>query len=563
MSGGIPNLLVCVSRSGSPAPSASLSHSNRPAFADDTVLISTDGSVYEDENLFVAFCGYILDPRVPEAGRGPGAARAVHDRFRAEGVGYLAATNGQFSLLVYEKARKRLAIYPDKFGFLPAYWRDGDGCFVFGSRLKEIVDLPFVPERLNEAGLFDIFKIGSVIPPETLVEGVQVFLPGQYIVCDREGRRSLPYPAVSANGSTTDDYHALVTESMKQCVGGAGKIAVLLSGIDSALLAVRARRLYPNAEIQAITLDPHRDDRLRRVTARVAELAGARHGYVTAVPPEAHARLAEAIFRGESVGGASFNCAAEYRLMAEVDDDADVVLSGDGNDVAWGLIDHRGPWKTRKAYLKTYMAWRSKAPSGEIARLLGPVDPERFLARIDALWEDDRGAIENYMRLDASCLGVGIFRKTILAHRLADRRFRMPYCDMAIRAFINDLPMERKMKRTFLRRERKWFFKEACRPYLPEEMIRRKKGWLGSTVAEWFRSEQSVAAAGMLFEEGARSGRYVDAERLKSLMREHRSGAADHAFELQTALSLELWLRMMFHGEEWGDLVEGLSAASR
>jgi asparagine synthase (glutamine-hydrolysing) len=158
---------------------------------------------------------------------------------------------------------------------------------------------------------------------------------------------------------------------------------------------------------------------------------------------------------------------------------------------------------------------------------------------------------------------VGVFRKTILAHRLCDDRFRMPYCDMTIRAFVRELPMEKKMKRTLFRRERKWFFKEACRPYLPEEMIRRKKGWLGSTVAEWFRSESSAPAVAMLFAKGARIAHHIDTGRLKSLLAEHRSGGANHAFTLQTALSLELWLRMIIDGEDWRDLVERLSGDRR
>ena len=71
--------------------------------------------------------------------------------------------------------------------------------------------------------------------------------------------------------------------------------------------------------------------------------------------------------------------------------------------------------------------------------------------------------------------------KLSMAHSL---ELRVPFVDKEIVEYVERLPAELKVRNG----SRKWLHRQMCRPYLPESFLkRRKRGFAGNVVDEWFR----------------------------------------------------------------------------
>jgi len=114
---------------------------------------------------------------------------------------------------------------------------------------------------------------------------------------------------------------------------------------------------------------------------------------------------------------------------------------------------------------------------------------------------------------------------------------RVPFLDNEIIDLARSLPQP--YKQTL--RHRKRVLKDVARRYLPAAIVDRRKSGFGVPLPEWFRANGPMAR---LLDEAVASpklGELMPAERLQSVLREHRSGARDHGDLLWGVLNLCLW----------------------
>ena len=130
--------------------------------------------------------------------------------------------------------------------------------------------------------------------------------------------------------------------------------------------------------------------------------------------------------------------------------------------------------------------------------------------------------------------------KLSMAHSL---EVRVPYLDKEVVEYGERLPAGFKVRNG----AGKWLHREVCKAFLPAAILRRKKrGFASNVVDEWFRTAQSRKMEEMLRDEQSNIFDYLQPSSVRTLLEQHRSGAADHHKILFSLVILEEWLRTTF-----------------
>ena len=123
-----------------------------------------------------------------------------------------------------------------------------------------------------------------------------------------------------------------------------------------------------------------------------------------------------------------------------------------------------------------------------------------------------------------------------MAHGLETRS---PLLDHVLLEWAARIPAEIKMKGGTT----KALLKAAMAPYLPREILHRKKMGFGVPLERWFRRELRELAHDTLLGQPARERGIMRPDYVRRLLDEHGAGTRNHHTRLWALLMLELWFR--------------------
>jgi asparagine synthase (glutamine-hydrolysing) len=106
--------------------------------------------------------------------------------YKTYGKACLNRLNGMFSFAIWDFEKKELFIARDRMGIKPLYFYKDDEKLVFASELRAILKSGLVRKKVNQKGLSDYLRYQTVHAPDTIIEGVQMLLPGHYIQINEE-----------------------------------------------------------------------------------------------------------------------------------------------------------------------------------------------------------------------------------------------------------------------------------------------------------------------------------------------------------------------------------------
>jgi len=129
-----------------------------------------------------------------------------------------------------------------------------------------------------------------------------------------------------------------------------------------------------------------------------------------------------------------------------------------------------------------------------------------------------------------------------MAHALETRS---PLLDHVLLEWAARLPSEVKMAGGTT----KALFKAALAPYLPPEILRRRKMGFGCPIDLWLRRELKELAYDTLLSLAARQRGLFRPDFVERLLDEHCAYRANHHTRLWALLMLELWFRTWIDGE--------------
>ncbi|MDB4916142.1 MAG: asnB [Gemmatimonadetes bacterium] len=117
---------------------------------------------------------------------------------------------------------------------------------------------------------------------------------------------------------------------------------------------------------------------------------------------------------------------------------------------------------------------------------------------------------------------------------------RVPLLDRELVDFATSVPVAMKQRGNV----GKALFKRAMQPYLPHDVIYRKKTGFGAPLRHWLHNELRERLRDLLGPEAIRRRGWFDAAAVERLIEDDRAGRVDAAYTIFALLCLESWCRM-------------------
>ncbi|WP_018175551.1 XrtA/PEP-CTERM system amidotransferase [Thioalkalivibrio sp. AKL8] len=569
-----------------------LSGGQQPLFnEDETVVVTYNGEIYNFPE---------LTAELQQAGhrfRSHCDTEVIVHAWEEWGEACVQRFRGMFAFAVWDRNRDTLFLARDRLGIKPLYYSAlADGHLIFGSELKALMAHPGMPRHMDPHAVEDYFAFGYVPEPRSIFRGVHKLPPGHTLTV-RRGQGNLSEPreywdipfgdsGVADADSAAEELTARLREAVDvRMVAEVPLGAFLSGGVDSsAVVAMMAGLSDDPVRTSSIGFaDPAYDE--SRYARMVAERYHTDHR-TQEVDPDDFALL-------DRLSGlydepfADSSALPTYRVCEQARQQVVVALSGDGGDE--NLAGYRRyrhhlaeerlraplPLGLRRAVFGTLARWYPKAdwaPRPFRARAtfqaLARDSVEGYFQGVSILRDDLRAhlfspafrrSLQGYSAVEVlrrhaaraptehplslvqyldmkTYLPGDILTKVDRASMAHSLEVRVPLLDHQLVEWTSGLPPDLKLRGT----EGKYVLKKAMEPYLPEEILYRRKKGFAVPVAEWFRGPlRERMRAQVLGPRIADSGIF-DMDYLKTLVDQHTSGARDH--------SPALWSLLMFEG---------------
>jgi asparagine synthase (glutamine-hydrolysing) len=148
----------------------------------------------EDGTLWIAFNGEIfnyVELREELVGLGHtfrtrSDTEVIVHAFEAWGEEAFGRFNGQFAIALWDSREEKLVFARDWAGIRPLYLCEHEGRLLFASELKAIFAAdPSIPRAFDPIGLEETFTFWSIVPPQSVFQGVREVEPGHVRIYHR------------------------------------------------------------------------------------------------------------------------------------------------------------------------------------------------------------------------------------------------------------------------------------------------------------------------------------------------------------------------------------------
>ena len=131
--------------------------------------------------------------------------------------------NGMFAFALWDERERRLLLARDRFGKKPLYYAEADGCLLFGSELKALLEHPLCPRELDPASLSRYLALEYVPAPHAIFAGVRKLPGGHYLLWkDSRGKQSAGGTSPSRPSSRREATTSTPRSSWSACARPSG-----------------------------------------------------------------------------------------------------------------------------------------------------------------------------------------------------------------------------------------------------------------------------------------------------------------------------------------------------
>ena len=526
------------------------------------------------------------------------SARAAGDvdqaaAWRAVGPDHIADVGGNFAVGLHEPdGRSWIAV--DRFGIETICWRIVDGKLRFAERADELVG---ADARIEPQAIYDYLYFHVIPSPRTIFKGVYRLPPGHVAVFSQGKVSVKPYwqpnfdaPRGASFDALAAEFRQLLRESVKDQLDGSKPACFLSGGTDSSTVAGLLSEVSgQRAATFSIGFDAQGYDEMAFARIAAERFKTEHHEYYV-TPQDLVDGIASVASHFDQPFGNSSALPAYYCAKMASEHGVSRLLAGDGGDELfggnaryakdrifgwWGLLP--GPLRTGalepllEARRSSSVALLRKAASyAEQARvpmpdrqqmynlllrlgadevltpaLLAQVDRSAPLAQQRAVWSGassaNASALNQQLAFDwRYTLAEADLPKVRGATQLAGVGVGYPMLDDRLLAFSCRLPDDYKLKGLKLR----WFFKEALRGLLPDEIIAKKKQGFGLPFGVWANQHAGLQALARESLHGIADRGVVRREFIDELLQRHLPAHPGYYGEMVWILMmLEQWLR--------------------
>jgi asparagine synthase (glutamine-hydrolysing) len=517
--------------------------------------------------------------------------------YEDEGLGLFKHLRGMFGIALWDATASRLVLGRDRLGKKPLYVRREPHRLLFASEIKSILEDPSVPRRLDLRALREYLALGYVPAPLTMFEGIEKLLPGHYLVVEGDQVRDEEYWDVrfgTVQPATEAEWVELVRDKLLDAVrarliSDVPLGAFLSGGIDSSAVVAAMARLTGRVKTYSIGFEgPDAFYNELPYARTVAQAFGTDHHEIV-VKPEVADLLPRLVWHQDEplADSASVTTYLVSRLARQ---SVTVILSGVGGDELFGgyrryLGDAIGdyyrrlPAVVRRRWLPALLA---RLPQDRHAAFdnyvryasafvkTAELDPAaRYTSYVtlcspevrSALLRDGGGGgsvvsptLQRYFDRSAGAgtldrifyvdlktsLPDDLLLLTDKASMAASIECRAPFIDHELVELASRMPADLKVRGFTL----KYLLKKAVQPWLPREILTRKKRGFGAPMGAWLRRDLGPLVEDTLSERQVAQRGLFAWPAVRELLEQHRARRADHTDHLLALVNLELWCRI-------------------
>lgn len=554
--------------------------------------------VYQREGVLAAIWGQarFKDTRLAHLAQTEGLAKTLADGWLDVGEQIIADLSGAFSLCILNEVTGEAVLAIDRMGIQPLSYQISGDALIFASSADALVLHPLARAEIDPQELYNYVYFHMIPGPGTIYKGQQRLLPSEYLVFRNGKARTRKYWEMQfleqeklPFGELKQEFLRLLHSSVRDAAGGQEVGAFLSGGTDSSTIAGilgavggRPARTYSIG----FEADGYDEMEYARIAAR--RFSTQHHEYYV-TPDDVVAAIPQiaAIF-DQPFGNASAVPAFYCSRMAKADG-LSRILGGDGGDELFGgneryakqtifSLYERLPAVLRRSILEPAifnMPGGRKIPLVRKARsyieqasvpmparletynLLERYGHEQvftreFLATTDVgqplslLNETYRQAhaqslINHMLALDLKfTLADNDLPKVVKACELAGMEVAFPFLNDEMVAFSARLAPELKLKGTKLR----YFFKEALRGTLPDEIITKQKHGFGLPFGVWLQTHKPLQALAADSLSDLKSRRIIRVDFIDKLLGQHLDEHAGyHGTMVWVLMMLEQWFK--------------------
>jgi asparagine synthase (glutamine-hydrolysing) len=519
----------------------------------------------------------------------------LYHKYGEECVQYL---RGMFAFAIWDERKQRIFLARDRLGQKPLYYYCDGRRLVFGSELKCLLEDPTIPKEIDHEALYDYFMYLYVPAPKTIYKNIYQLPPAHYMVCTREGIQTVQeYWDVSfaqAEEEKDEDYYCerLIEELREACqirlISDVPLGAFLSGGIDSSgVVAMMAMAVNTPVVTTSIGFQEKAFD--ETAFARIVSQKYRTDHFERTVHADALSIIEKLVWHFDEPFADS-SAVPTYYVSKLSREKVTVALAGDAGDenfagyskypvdVMENAMRGRIP-QSLKRYLiapiaRLYPKWdwlprilrakffltnltlshargffrtntnltdeeRQKLFSRDLQQMVHGYDPfihtERFYQRADT---DDALSRVQYVDLKTYLPG-DILVKVDRMSMANSLEVRAPMLDHKFIEYAATIPSSLKLQGN----EKKYILKKALAPYLPPEILYRKKQGFEVPLDRWFRNELHQLAQDTLLSSKSLQRGFFQPETLKTMWKQHQSGERNFGTNFWTLLMFELWYR--------------------
>lgn len=518
-----------------------------------------------------------------------GIAAAWRRLIVAQGISGLDGVSGDFSVgYADENGRGFLAV--DRFSIRSLCYRIVNGELRFAARADELAD---ADTPIDPQAIFDYLYFHVIPSPRTIFKDIYRLPPGHCAVFENGSLTVSPYwipkfsePAKPSFADLREEFRGLLSDSVGRQLDGSKPACFLSGGTDSSTVAGMIGLACGKAAASySIGFEAEGYDEMEYARIAARHFGTEHHEYYV-TPDDLVRSIPQVAQHYDQPFGNSSALPAYYCARMAREDGVSKILAGDGGDELFGGNTRYAKQKVFGYYDSVPQVLRSavleplllKTPLGRmplarkgasyieqakvplpdrtqtynlIYRLgLNEVFAQDFLEGVDlqspivqqrTVWHMVSGASQTNRELAFDwryTLAECDLPKVVGTTSLAGLEVGFPMLDRQLVEFSMRLPTGYKLKGLNLR----WFFKEALRGFLPDEIIVKKKQGFGLPFGVWTAKNQALKSLAEDSVRGLVDRRILKADFVDKLF-------SSYLYEHPGYYGEMIWISMML--EQW------------
>ncbi|NOR13764.1 MAG: asparagine synthase (glutamine-hydrolyzing) [Candidatus Aminicenantes bacterium] len=515
--------------------------------------------------------------------------------YEEEGEDFVSRLNGMFAIALWDKKTNTFCLVRDRLGIKPLHYWQSDKTLVFSSEIKSILQADY-QRKLDFDGMSRFFTFEYIPAPQTIFRGIKKLLPGHMIVVTDTKTQIKPYWDVSHAADTDsnaseetimEEIYERLKESVKKRLISDVPLGVFLSGgmDSSSITALMSEVAVSKIKTFSIGFKEETFNELgyAKIVADRFQTDHQEFVVESNLVRELVPKLIE--YLDEPLADASIiptyiisNLARKYVTVALAGEGGDELFAGYDTYKAYQVarLYRRVPKIIRNGIVKNIV--RMLPASGK--RLSFEFKAKKFISGIDYppeisnfIWWGAYGPAEKeklfapdiheklsedlfapiFYHLNNSTAEDTVSRLGYLDLKLylqddllvkTDRmsmanslEIRVPFLDHTFVEYAATIPSFLKLKRL----KTKHILKKAMAPYLPPEILTRKKIGFDIPLGIWIRNELKDFVTDVLSPTNLNKHGFFNQATIDNLLKEHFQGAHNHRQLLWPLIIFQFW----------------------